>query len=54
MTTPYWLGTPYWLELAPEDEQERRDYFIRLITLLALDVSTNQLRVAVQKALGKQ
>lgn len=48
MNEPHYL---HWLDLAPEDDAECRDYFVRLITLLAFKVSKEDMQEAVRKAL---
>jgi hypothetical protein len=40
-----------WLQMAPEDETQRRDYLIRLLTLLAHYVSDQELEKCVASAL---
>ena len=39
-----------WLNAAPEDENTRLDYSIRLLTLFARRVSEEQLQECIQKA----
>ena len=40
-----------WLDMAPADEPARRDYFVRLIALLACKVSKEQMQAAIRGAL---
>lgn len=44
-------GTPVWLALAPNDADERRLYFVSLITVLSRRVTEAQMREAVDFAL---
>lgn len=41
-----------WLDLAPTDEMERRDYFIYLITYLSSEVNAATFERAIDGALG--
>jgi hypothetical protein len=40
-----------WLQVAPEDETTRREYFIRLLSLLARRVSDHELEECIDNAL---
>jgi len=42
-----------WLDAAPLNEAERRDYFIRLITILSHRVSSETMQDAVPEALPR-
>jgi hypothetical protein len=41
-----------WFDRAPEDEQKRRDYFVRLITLLTGYVNESTMEDCIEKAGG--
>lgn len=44
---------PAWMAVAPDDADERREYFVRLIARLSLVVTEAQMKQAVELALRK-